>query len=265
MRDFILGVRFVDGHGSVVRGGGKVVKNAAGFDFPKLMVGSLGRLGVMAELSFKVFPQPQVFATLVASYTDAAAAQADIQRLTRQPLDIEAIDLAVPGEIDSTGVTLYVRIGGLAETLTLRIDRLQALLRAVAGDLQVATGDEEAELWRAAREFTWAPHKLPLVKTPCNAVKLARLADALIRGAGDQTGDMCLRFSVAGNVAWIAWPGDLRGDALALDTILSQAGLPGLVLRGATGGPHIGAPIPQANAFYRRVKGVLDPQGRFSS
>ena len=265
VRDFILGVRFVDGHGSVVRGGGKVVKNAAGFDFPKLMVGSLGRLGVMAELSFKVFPQPQVFATLVASYTDAAAAQADIQRLTRQPLDIEAIDLAVPGEIDSTGVTLYVRIGGLAETLTLRIDRLQALLRAVAGDLQVATGDEEAGLWRAAREFTWAPHKLPLVKTPCNAVKLARLADALIRGAGNQTGDMCLRFSVAGNVAWIAWPGDLRGDALALDTILSQAGLPGLVLRGATGGPHIGAPIPQANAFYRRVKGVLDPHGRFGS
>ena len=265
VRDFILGVRFVDGHGSVVRGGGKVVKNAAGFDFPKLMVGSLGRLGVLAELSFKVFPQPHVFATLIFPYTDLTEAQADMQRLTRQPLDIEAIDLTVPGEIDSTGVTLYVRIGGLAETLTLRIDRLQALLRAVAGDLQVATGDEEAGLWRAAREFTWAPHKLPLVKTPCNAVKLARLADALIRGAGDQTGDMCLRFSVAGNVAWIAWPGDLRGDALALDTILSQAGLPGLVLRGATGGPHIGAPIPQANAFYRRVKGVLDPHGRFGS
>ena len=68
VRDFVLGVRFVDGMGNLVRGGGKVVKNAAGFDFPKLMVGSLGRLGVLAELSFKVFPQPPAFATLAVSY-----------------------------------------------------------------------------------------------------------------------------------------------------------------------------------------------------
>lgn len=46
VRDFILGVRLVDGKGRLVRGGGKVVKNAAGFDLPKLMVGSLGQLGV---------------------------------------------------------------------------------------------------------------------------------------------------------------------------------------------------------------------------
>ena len=51
-------MRFVDGTGRLVAGGGKVVKNAAGFDLPKLMVGSLGRLGVMVELSVKVFPRP---------------------------------------------------------------------------------------------------------------------------------------------------------------------------------------------------------------
>jgi len=48
VRDFILGVRFVDGTGALVRGGGKVVKNAAGFDLPKLMVGSLGQYGALA-------------------------------------------------------------------------------------------------------------------------------------------------------------------------------------------------------------------------
>ena len=58
VRDFIIGVRFVDGTGRLVAGGGKVVKNAAGFDLPKLMVGSAGRLGVIVQLSFKVFPRP---------------------------------------------------------------------------------------------------------------------------------------------------------------------------------------------------------------
>ena len=74
VRDFVIGVRFVDGLGQLVRGGGKVVKNAAGFDLPKLMVGSLGRLGALVELSFKVFPKPPAFATLRVDYPSLAAA-----------------------------------------------------------------------------------------------------------------------------------------------------------------------------------------------
>ena len=58
IRDFLLGVQFISSDGAVINAGGKVVKNAAGFDIPKLLVGSLGRLGVMTELTFKVFPQP---------------------------------------------------------------------------------------------------------------------------------------------------------------------------------------------------------------
>ena len=57
VRDFVIGVRFVDGTGRLITGGAKVVKNAAGFDLPKLMVGSIGRLGVIVQLSFKVFPK----------------------------------------------------------------------------------------------------------------------------------------------------------------------------------------------------------------
>src|SRR5207249_11250784 len=64
LRDFILGVRFVDGAGRLLRMGGKVVKNAAGFDLPKFFVGSLGRFGVLAEMTFKVFPRPASALTL---------------------------------------------------------------------------------------------------------------------------------------------------------------------------------------------------------
>ena len=93
MRDFILGVRYVDGEGEVVRTGGKVVKNAAGFDISKLMVGSLGALGVLVELSFKVFPKPEAYATLRVPHSTLDDALATLHRLTGSQMDFFAIDL----------------------------------------------------------------------------------------------------------------------------------------------------------------------------
>ena len=64
-RDLLLGLEFVNGRGDVVRAGGKVVKNVAGFDLPKLMVGSLGTLGVIVQVALKVRPLPKATRTLV--------------------------------------------------------------------------------------------------------------------------------------------------------------------------------------------------------
>ena len=83
VRDFLIGVRFIDGRGELVRGGGKVVKNAAGFDLPKLMVGSLGAFGLLVELSFKVFPQPEAFATLEIECGSLDAALQIVRRARR--------------------------------------------------------------------------------------------------------------------------------------------------------------------------------------
>src|SRR5690606_8123830 len=85
VRDFLLGVRLVNGQGEVVRGGGKVVKNAAGFDIPKLLVGSLGRFGVIVELTFKVFPQPEHATTLKAHYASLDAALGGLRRVALSP------------------------------------------------------------------------------------------------------------------------------------------------------------------------------------
>src|ERR1051325_9403440 len=73
LRDFLLGVQFVDGAGGLLRLGGKVVKNAAGFDLPKFFVGSLGRFGELAEVTFKVFPKPLATRTLHLAAKDGAA------------------------------------------------------------------------------------------------------------------------------------------------------------------------------------------------
>src|SRR5690606_32108540 len=119
IRDFIIGVRLVDGTGRLVRGGGKVVKNAAGFDVPKLVVGSLGRLGVLVELSFKVFPTPPAWRTIRIACDGVEDAVAVMAELGRRPFDLEALDFEPPG-------TLVVRASGEEATLDVHAARVGA-------------------------------------------------------------------------------------------------------------------------------------------
>jgi glycolate oxidase len=245
VRDFVIGVRFVDGRGNVVRGGGKVVKNAAGFDLPKLMAGSLGRLGALVELSFKVFPQPPAFATLRTEFPSLTAAVDAMTGLTTQPLDMEAIDLA-PAH---GRANLLVRIGGRQDTLQPRIERLRSLLSG--GDMM--TGSVERMAWRRAGEMQWAMDHGALVKTPLNARQVTAL-DERLAGLGATR-----RYSVAGNAAWI---GLRQADQLpALDSALTALNLAGVVVRGPAGRPLLG--VRSGGPFYQRGKQALDPEGRF--
>lgn len=246
VRDFILGVRFVDGEGRLVRGGGKVVKNAAGFDLPKLMVGALGRLGVLVELTFKVFPRPEAQGTLRLAGLDLADAVALLTRLTRSSWDIAAVDLVADGPRSSTVV---IRLAGLAVALGERLERL----RGEVGHGDLLLDGEDEILWREAREFSWRPADAVLVKVPLTPGRIAA-ADPAFAEAGPVR-----RYVAGGQLAWLAWTGTID----ALDARLRALGLGGLVVIGDTGGrsPLIGA--LDGGAFARRVKQAMDPANRF--
>ncbi|MDW8317592.1 MAG: FAD-binding protein [Anaerolineae bacterium] len=243
VRDFILGVRFVDGLGELVTGGGRVVKNAAGFDLPKLMVGSAGRLGVLVELTFKVFPRPLAFSTLRRPYANLDAALEAMTQLTAAPLDIEALDL----EPDRRGYILWVRLGGWPEPLAARMERLRQRLKG--GD--VLTDQADAAVWQAARQLAWAPADWSLVKVPITPLRIPALEDHF------QTAEAARRYSVGGTVAWVAMPGRLA----ALDHALIEMQLSGLVLRGPINLPFLG--VRRGLPFAQRVKQALDPTERF--
>jgi glycolate oxidase FAD binding subunit len=66
-RDMVIGIEFVDGEGRRIHGGGRVVKNVAGYDFPKLLTGSMGELGVITTLTLRVRPKAECVGALVAS------------------------------------------------------------------------------------------------------------------------------------------------------------------------------------------------------
>jgi len=248
--DFLLGLSFVDSQGRVVRAGGKVVKNVAGFDLAKLMVGSRGSLGVIVELSFKVFPKPQVFASLRARFTSLSCALQAMQTASSARLDVDALDL----ESSQDGFALWVRLGGLADALPARIERLRAKVLDACPecvDCQALQGTDEEQYWCSVREFAWVPAEWVLVKVPITPGRISALEDAL-------TGDRVLRrYMAGGQVAWLA----LEGSLEELASVLETQSLPALPLFGPPDMPRMGDFA--GRAFYKRVKDALDPAGRF--
>jgi glycolate oxidase FAD binding subunit len=243
VRDFLIGVKFLNGEGELIQGGGKVVKNAAGFDLPKLMVGSLGQYGLLVELSFKVFPGPEAFTTLQRDYPSVEAALPDLKRLSHTPMDIYALDLLPQG--DKTA--LMVRLGGVEESFPARLERLQALL----GGGHALPREAEAAFWRAATEFDALEAGVSLVKVPLTPERVPEFERRLAER------DALRRYSVGANVAWVNW----RGDLAEFDRLLSALELPGLVVLGETAHPLIGARVGQA--FARRIKAGLDPHDKW--
>jgi len=102
-RDFVLGVKIINGKGEILKFGGQVMKNVAGYDVSRLMVGSLGTLGVLLEISLKVLPKPAKEITL-SFETPADKAIVAMNTWAGRPLPLSAAC--------HTGDTLYIRLSG---------------------------------------------------------------------------------------------------------------------------------------------------------
>ena len=96
-RDFVLGMEFVTGEGKLCKSGGRVVKNVTGYDLHKLLIGSLGTLGVITRVNFKTFPLPPAQQTFVTSYTNAEEAMALVQAIAKSPLSPRLVEVVEPG------------------------------------------------------------------------------------------------------------------------------------------------------------------------
>jgi glycolate oxidase FAD binding subunit len=243
IRDFIIGIAYIDGQGKRVNSGGKVVKNAAGFDLSKLMVGSLGRYGALVECSFKVFPKPKVLKTIRVGFSSMEEALERLISITRMPIDLYALDIIPRAQ----QYLLLLRMGGVQESLLDRFDRL----KRVVGDGEVIEGEEEIKIWRDIANFTWLQSGELLVKIPVTPKRVDEL-DIFLSGSSVKR-----HYSVGCNVAWTAW----RKPVEDLDVQLNRLGLSGLVLVGEVEKIHLG--LNKGNQFSSAVKEALDPGDRW--
>lgn len=152
-RDMIIGMTFVTLEGKLIQSGGMVVKNVAGLDMAKLMVGSFGTLAAIAVVNFKVCPMPVESRTFVIEFATAREAFAERDRILASVLQPSAIDIvnwpsgfrSPSGFRFPPGFRLMLRAGGNAHVL----DRYARELPGA----RVLSGEEEATLWQEVREF----------------------------------------------------------------------------------------------------------------
>ena len=143
-RDSLLGVRFVDGAGTVVKNGGRVMKNVTGYDLVKLMAGSHGTLGVLTEVSLKVLPRPEVAGVLSIDGLNVAQAVQAMSAALGTPWEVTAACHTDLSSNDQPSTQL--RIEGMAESVTYRLGRLKDHL-ARFGAIDTATSETTDWPW----------------------------------------------------------------------------------------------------------------------
>ncbi len=242
-RDFIMEVALIDGLGRLARGGGKVVKNAAGFDTPKLMVGSYGRLGVIIEATLKVFPTPQAHASLLVEHSTIESALRSMQKVLAKPLPISSV------LIDSQH-TVCFRVAGPSASLEGVLQRIKSLV----GASQSKVADD---MTQRKTFIDWIEGPLSegsaLVRIGVDPTVVAKLNTALKAIAVTD-----YYHAGACSITWVKLPKDTLNG---LDGQLTTLGISGVVIRGSVPSPFIGN--RQWLRMASKIQVAMDPEKRF--
>ena len=229
-RDFVLGVRIIDGSGQPLRFGGQVIKNVAGYDVSRLMVGALGTLGLLTEVSLKVLPRPAAETTLQFELDEAAAIR-NMNQWAGQPLPLSAASWH-------------------AGVLTLRLSGAASAVHAAQAKLGGEVAKDAVAFWQRLRDqATPFFGKRPLWRL---AVK-------------PSTPPLNL-----GDAQWIEWGGAVRWlasdlPATALREAAKTAGGHATLFRGEAPTDGVFAPLSAASAMlHRNLKQRFDPRGIFN-
>jgi glycolate oxidase FAD binding subunit len=234
LRDFVLGVNLVDGRGELLRFGGKVMKNVAGYDVSRLIAGSLGTLGLVAEVSLKVLPRPVSETTLVFAFDQQ-----------------EALD-----KLNAwSGRALPVSSSAWQDgQLALRLSGANAAVSAAARELGGETMPEAERFWHDLRE-----QRSAFFSGAADAGDaLWRLALPTISPPLDLPGRQLVEWG--GGQRWLR--ADAGLDAGTIRAAASGRGGHATLFRGGDKRPGVFAPLQPALArVHRRLKDTFDPAG----
>ncbi|MCZ8179884.1 MAG: glycolate oxidase subunit GlcE [Rhizobium sp.] len=269
-RDHLLGVRFVNGAGDVVKAGGKVMKNVTGLDLVKLLAGSHGTLGFLTEVTFKVLPVPKTSTTLVLSGLEdeqamkalAAAMSLSVEVSGAAHLPESVRGRFIGGKLPE-GAATVMRLEGLEASVAVRAEKL-AVAMAGFGPVSRLDDAHSKTLWREIRDV------LPYADGTARPLWRVSMAPSeawkLVAGLRLRAG-IDAYYDWQGGLVWMRMEADPEADVLR-HGIRTLGGGHATLVRAA---PQIRAEVatfePQAPAvalLSARVRAKLDPNGIFN-
>ncbi|MCA3310042.1 MAG: glycolate oxidase subunit GlcE [Roseomonas sp.] len=257
-RDHVMGLRFINGAGEVIRSGGRVLKNVTGLDLCKLLSGSYGTLGVITEVTLKVLPKPETSATLLIETPDLSSAIAALSAGLGSPFGVSGA-AALPS---GGHVVAALRLEDFAASVVYRMEKLRGMLGNFGAQRVMGDGESRA-FWRAVREVE------PLQAIPGEAIwriSVRPSAGRQIAAAANAIGGRVL-LDWGGGLVWVAASPSSENHTAITASARMQGGAAMLFrapesLRLAVPVlPEEAAPLAKIGA---RVKEALDPGGLFN-
>lgn len=241
-RDHLLGVRFVDGRGRIIKNGGRVMKNVTGLDLSKLLCGSHGTLGVLTEVALKTLPAAETQQTIAFHGTSVGEAT-----------EIFARALATPYEVSGAAFhsgTAWLRIEGLSAQVDYRRERLSTLFRD--RELEIVGEADSRNLWRGLRDLHhFSASSEPLWRILVKPSEAPAVATALNALGGEVSLDW------AGGLIW--FQGSASGSAVRRAAGMGQAML---LRRGALCDcGSFPAEVPAIEHLSAALRRTFDPAG----
>jgi glycolate oxidase FAD binding subunit len=175
-RDSLLGVRFVDGAGRVLKNGGRVMKNVTGYDLNKLMCGSWGTLGVLSEVALKVLPRPAATATLTLEDVAPERAVPAMATALGTPFEVNG---AFFGPYSEGAGVMHIRVEGALASVKYRAAELAKCL-APYGEARIELDPEACrDLWAGIRDMTYLADQPVVVRSSIKPSDATGFADGL--------------------------------------------------------------------------------------
>jgi glycolate oxidase FAD binding subunit len=263
-RDLVIGITLALTDGRLVKAGGTVVKNVAGYDLGKLVSGSHGTLAGIADVTFKLVPVPQTSSTLLVVYADPDAMTRDVAALAASQVEPAAFDVSAGTAVDHPAADgtqdhlykLKLRIATSPAATDAQIASARAL---VTGDAIVMKDEgiwtsSIAAPWRgdAAVRLSWLPSNLPKVVALVTGMESATGAAAALSGRALGTG-------------LIRLIGPPRAQAAAVERLRASGDVGNVVVlrasRALKGLVDVWGPPRDADRVLRSLKQMFDPAG----
>jgi glycolate oxidase FAD binding subunit len=271
LRDLILGVSLLRADGTHARGGGKVVKNVAGFDLPKLAAGSLGTLGMIETATFRLHPLPEAYATVKVADLAAVDVRRWVVGIREAQLEAAALVAIASGGSTFHALALFE---GFAAGVRDQCDGAARVARGLDRSADVLSSEEAAAVWEehqrlrtrgnARVKLATAPSDLPA----CLSAAVPLLTDVLARtavvayptlGIGFISGDLEAPAKAA--TAFAAAVTRARACATSAKGSLVVQELPGEAREHV----DVWGPPPPSFALMKRIKERFDPEGRMNA